>query len=222
VSPTWLSCYVDGCEQKLHADIPHGPWAFVYSLTPWTKRRFRGGETLLMREEILDYWAHAGERRGLEENGIFNAIEPRFGRLVVFDPRVPHGVRRVEGAKSVVEGRLVIHGWFVNPRPFVEGPLPTRELTSRIHDWTGLLDQVFTKIGGMDGVLSLRFQVKPSGEVSSIKVLTNSLKSVAHETQAPNLLRKFIVQEVAKTKFSRLGQVSQVTIPFLFSAGGQE
>jgi hypothetical protein len=104
----------------------------------------------------------------------------------------------------------------------VEGPLPTRELTSRIHDWTGLLDQVFTKIGGMDGVLSLRFQVKPSGEVSSIKVLTNSLKSVAHETQAPNLLRKFIVQEVAKTKFSRLGQVSQVTIPFLFSAGGQE
>src|SRR3989344_1140856 len=44
ITPSWLSCYVDGCEQRLHADLPHGPWAFVFSLTPWTSRKFAGGE----------------------------------------------------------------------------------------------------------------------------------------------------------------------------------
>src|SRR5206468_4646827 len=30
ISPPWLSYYVDGCRQDLHADVPHGPWAFVF------------------------------------------------------------------------------------------------------------------------------------------------------------------------------------------------
>ena len=46
----------------------------------------------------------------------------------VFDPRIPHGVRQVTGTHDPREGRLVIHGWFVQPRPFVRGPLPTRAL----------------------------------------------------------------------------------------------
>ena len=33
ISPPWLSLYIDGCRQELHGDLPHGPWAFVYSLT---------------------------------------------------------------------------------------------------------------------------------------------------------------------------------------------
>ena len=33
ISPPWLSLYVDGCRQELHGDLPHGPWAFVFSLT---------------------------------------------------------------------------------------------------------------------------------------------------------------------------------------------
>ena len=47
ISPPWLSLYVDGCRQELHGDLPHGPWAFVFSLTHWRGRVFRGGETLL-------------------------------------------------------------------------------------------------------------------------------------------------------------------------------
>jgi len=41
----------------------------------------------------------------------------------VFDPRIPHGVRTVTGTHDPREGRLVIHGWFVQPRPFIRGPL---------------------------------------------------------------------------------------------------
>ena len=45
VSEPWLSFYVDGCRQELHADVPQGPWAFVFSLTRWDERPFEGGET---------------------------------------------------------------------------------------------------------------------------------------------------------------------------------
>lgn len=44
LTPLWLSYYVDGCEQALHCDNPHGPWALVLSLTRWDQRRFEGGE----------------------------------------------------------------------------------------------------------------------------------------------------------------------------------
>src|SRR5262245_34836893 len=33
VSPPWLSLYLEGGFQNWHGDVPHGPWAFVYSLT---------------------------------------------------------------------------------------------------------------------------------------------------------------------------------------------
>ena len=33
ITPIWMSYYVDGCCQELHCDNPHGPFAFVLSLT---------------------------------------------------------------------------------------------------------------------------------------------------------------------------------------------
>ena len=54
ISPPWLSLYVDGCRQELHGDNPHGPFAFVYSLT--VGRGFRGGQTLMLRDDVLDHW----------------------------------------------------------------------------------------------------------------------------------------------------------------------
>jgi len=56
ISAPWLSYYVDGCKQELHSDVPHGPWAYVFSLTPWKNRTFSGGETLLLRPSVLNYW----------------------------------------------------------------------------------------------------------------------------------------------------------------------
>ena len=67
ISPPWLSLYVDGCRQELHGDLPHGPWAFVFSLTRWRGRVFRGGETLLVRDEVLDFWHDFRSVRGVEE-----------------------------------------------------------------------------------------------------------------------------------------------------------
>lgn len=34
ITPPWLALYTDGCSQNFHSDAPHGPFAFVLSLTP--------------------------------------------------------------------------------------------------------------------------------------------------------------------------------------------
>ena len=36
--------------------LPRGPWAFVLSLTRWEARKFTGGETFIVKPEVLDYW----------------------------------------------------------------------------------------------------------------------------------------------------------------------
>jgi len=158
ISPPWLSLYVDGCRQELHGDLPHGPWAFVLSLTRWRGRVFTGGETLMLRDDVLDFWAGFRSVRGVEEGELVRAIEPVFGRLTVFDPRVPHGVRCVRGTHDPRDGRLVIHGWFVQPRPFIQGALRASALSSRVDELTGHLGGW---LGGlpMAGLLSLAFTV---------------------------------------------------------------
>ena len=150
MTPLWLSCYVDGCEQRLHADVPHGPWAFVLSLTNWTTsdedpgstpdgsssqkstksksdapaaRAFTGGETILLRPETLEYWRGFDADATVERDDLVRLVEPEFNRLLAFDPRVPHGVQTVRGTRDPRLGRLVVHGWFNDPAPVIRGGL---------------------------------------------------------------------------------------------------
>ena len=55
MTPVWMSYYTHGNRQELHADVPHGPFAFVLSLTLDQCRQtcFRGGETILLRPHGL-------------------------------------------------------------------------------------------------------------------------------------------------------------------------
>jgi hypothetical protein len=47
---------------------------------------------------------------GLEHRDLMTLVPPLFGRLTVFDPRLPHGVRLVRGTQDPRKGRLVLHG----------------------------------------------------------------------------------------------------------------
>ena len=102
ITPPWMSYYVEGCRQELHADVPHGPWAFVFSLTPWRTRKFTGGETMLFRPSTLDYWRSFAEFRGVEREDLVETVPAEFNRLLVFDPRVPHGVSEVRGTHCLL------------------------------------------------------------------------------------------------------------------------
>ena len=218
VSPPWLSLYVEGCRQELHGDLPHGPWAFVFSPTPWRGRTFRGGETLLVRDEVLDFWHDFTSVRGVEEGELLRAIEPRFGRLTVFDPRIPHGVRTVTGTHDPREGRLVIHGWFVQPRPFVRGPLTVRALGQRIEDLTGALG---AWIGALPiaGLLSLAFDVDRRGAVRDARILSDTTRVPRADEAARRRVVRKIRGAIASWRFGAQRGPSRVTLPLVFERG---
>lgn len=215
ISPPWLSCYVDGCRQELHGDLPHGPWAFVYSLTPWKTRTFRGGETLLLRDEVLDFWQDFRSVRAVEEHELLRAVEPRFDRLVVFDPRIPHGVRTVTGTRDPREGRLVIHGWFVQPRPFVEGPLRVKALSQKIADLGGALGNWLGELP-IAGTLSIAFRVDARGRVTNARLLSDTTRVPLADERARRALIRRIQGFVATWTFGKQRGASQVTLPLVF------
>ncbi len=216
ISPPWLSTYVEGCRQELHGDLPHGPWAFVYSLTP-SKPVFRGGQTLLLREEVLDYWRDFQSERGVEEAQLVEEIEPRFSRLVVFDPRRPHGVRRVEGTHDPRQGRLVIHGWFVQPRPFVEGALPAEAAELAIEAATEAVGR-FVEAGlPVSGMLSLRLDVAPSGAVTKTTLLSDTTRVPGEWERERRSLVREVVKKLDQLRLARAKRPSTITLPLVFA-----
>lgn len=216
VSPPWLSVYVDGCEQLFHGDLPHGPWAFVFSLTNWKTRRFTGGETLLFREEVLDFWRGFESTTSVEEGQLLQEVPPLFNRLTVFDPRIPHGVRRVEGVRDPRQGRVVIHGWFVQPRPFVEGPLRAAALQKRIEDVTGAIAPLLEAGLPVAGMLSLGFTVGEDGTTSGLKILCDTTRVPAEHEPDRRALLTAIRGAVRRMRFGRQRAPSRVTLPLVF------
>lgn len=71
--------------QELHADSPHGPWAFVLSLTDWEHRGFTGGETVIFKPHMLDFWSSFEPARGFEfkdmVRNLLKALSVLFWRL---------------------------------------------------------------------------------------------------------------------------------------------
>jgi hypothetical protein len=218
VSPPWLSLYVEGCRQELHGDLPHGPWAFVFSLTRWRERVFKGGETLLVRDEVLDFWHDFASVRGVEERQLIRTVEPKFDRLTVFDPRIPHGVREVTGTHDPREGRLVIHGWFVQPRPFVRGPLPARVLAERISDLTNRLGSWLGALP-IAGLYSVAFDVDRRGGVTRARALSDTTRVPRADERARKALVRKIREDIAGWRFGPQRGASSVTLPLVFERG---
>ena len=218
VSPPWLSLYVEGCRQELHGDLPHGPWAFVFSLTHWRDRTFRGGETLLVRDEVLDFWHDFTSVRGVEERELIRTVEPKFNRLTVFDPRIPHGVRQVTGTHDPREGRLVVHGWFVQPRPFLRGPLKPTALADRIEELTGHLGPWIGSLP-ISGLYSLAFDVDRRGVTRNVVSLSDTTRVPrADDAQRRKLIRQ-IRDHVATWRFGAQRLPTRVTLPLVFERG---
>lgn len=216
VSPPWLSCYVNGCEQRVHGDLPHGPVAWVFSLTRWDQRTFRGGETLIAKDEVLDFWRRFVSTRAVEEPEVFEEVPAKFNRLVTFDPRLPHAVRRVDGSLDPTEGRLVIHGWFVQPRPFIEGPLPEQALEAAIGEVTRAIGPALEAGLPLAGLLSLGFSVTAGGEVQGLRVLADTARTLPeYEGQKRGVLRA-LRKVLGSFRFPKRAKASQVTLPLVF------
>jgi len=213
ITPPWLSYYVEGCEQKLHSDVPHGPWAFVFSLSP-PRPKFKGGETLLLKPSVLSYWSGFTEARDRELGSFVERIAPRFNRLVVFDPRIPHGVTRVAGTMDPREARLVMHGWFTEPKPCLEGPLSARQVAP-------ILDAAVSQIqealeGSWHGVLSLRLSVAAGGNILAVKLLADTLMPVQADPRSAPAFRRVLLSTLKGLRFPKAKGGTRITLPLLF------
>lgn len=217
ISPPWLSYYVDGCFQNPHADVPHGPWAFVYSLSP-ERPKYRGGETLLFNDRLLDYWSAGNLDQGHEWANWVEKIPAKFNRLTVFDPRIPHGVTKVENVDDPREARLVIHGWFVNPRPYVTGALKTSEVDSQLGDLVQGISSELSQISAFHGVISFRIPVSPAGRPGRVQWLTDTLRALDVKGLPPNAVRRIVETKVAGLRFRARAGRSQITVPLLFKS----
>lgn len=213
ISPPWLSCYIDGCHQELHSDVPHGPWAFVYSISP-KKPQFRGGETLILKEQVLSYWSNYASSDDRELRSLVDLVEPDFNRLVVFDPRLPHGVRRVENVQDPKDGRLVIHGWFSQPKTYIEGTLPAARSEKILNEAFDYVLEALPQDTPLWGTLSLKLQVTPSGKVSKVSFGSMTVKD--HLGQIPVDFLKQILMIYKSIQFPKTKGSSLAVVPLIF------
>jgi len=206
--PPYLSMYIDGCRQGQHNDSGNGRFAYVYSLTK-NERKTIGGQTLVWREE--NYFAakftspHAG-------NGFYEAIEPRFNRLAVFDDRMPHAVERVEGPMDPLEGRFVLHGHISEEGPIVDGPLLYDAVTCVLTNSPPLTAEVYS----YHGPLVLRLQVNSDGRVTEASELVNRLKPLSSSAPPVGEEVNRIIARARQLRFTSSSAASIVTIPLSF------
>lgn len=216
ISPPWLSYYVNGCEQKWHSDVPHGPWAFVYSLSP-DRLEFQGGETEILRPQVLQYWKNFDQQQDRELSSFVDRISPKFNRLVVFDPRLPHGVTPVTGVQDPRQARLVLHGWFTQPKPYFEGPLSAREVEKQINPALDQLVDEMNEAGTWNGFLSIRIDVAASGQVRRVQVLANTLWLQGDAPMFGKVVENRAARLFRGLQFPKKKDSSTVTIPLQFS-----
>ena len=212
---TWpyLSLYVNGCQQGLHNDSANGRFAFVYSLTKM-ERRTTGGQTLIFREG--DLFRHNLRSPGAGTS-FYEAIEPRFNRLVAFDDRLIHGVERVAGSLDPAEARCVMHGHLEESGPIASGHLPIEALREGI---LTSMDQFVAKwsaaINIYHGPLVLRFAIDPSGMVTKSDTLLDRVVCERDGDTDWDALKAELVATLREAKFPKAKGESRITLPITF------
>jgi len=178
ITPPWLSYYVEGCVQELHADVPHGPWAYVFSLTRWQGRGFSGGETEMLSPETLEFWRHFSPDEGLEARHLVEQVPAAFNQLTVFDARIPHAVRAIHGTHDPLDSRVVMHGWFEYPKLTTSDDIGGQQALVSLKLATS---QLARRLEGdsVTGLVTVRLEFGGNGQVREARVLSDTLVSTA-------------------------------------------
>jgi hypothetical protein len=178
ITPPWLSYYVEGCVQELHADVPHGPWAYVFSLTRWQGRGFSGGETEILSPQTLEFWRHFSPDEGLEARHLVEQVPAAFNQLTIFDARIPHAVRAIHGTHDPLDSRVVMHGWFEYPKLTTSDDIGGQKALVSLKLATAQLER---RLEGdsVTGLVTVRLEFEGDGQVREARVLSDTLVSTA-------------------------------------------
>jgi hypothetical protein len=212
ISHPWLSAYVNDCYQEIHSDVPHGPWSFVYSLTPWKNRKFTGGETFVTKPKLLNYFQTLDSSRSDETSQLIQKIPAQENRLVVFDPRYPHGVTRVNGVEDLLDARLVIHGWFTEPRPMIEGALTARKAIPGMDQIAQHLMDAFSA-SDLSGIFCAKFEISSDGMITHTQTLTAHLIHPQSGQIVPTAWLKKVLDVCSEIRFPKSSGKTTITLP---------
>jgi hypothetical protein len=213
ISWPYLSLYISGCRQGLHNDVKNGRFGFVYSLTR-DERRSTGGETLIMRRG--DHFLR-NLRKASAGSALYELVEPRFNRLVVFDDRMVHGVQLVEGAMDPADGRLVLHGHVEESGPMVTGALPSEEVLQGLRCALEPFDREHAGLATRyDGPLVLRFAISPEGRVRGLRVVLDRVFSELDGDSGWSAISGRLLELLAAMVFPGCPGETRVTLPLRF------
>ena len=220
---TWpyLSLYVPGCRQGLHNDTINGRFGFVYSLT-LDERKTSGGETIILHEGDPFRSKLTTPAAG---RGLYDAVAPRFNRLIVFDDRLPHAVERIEGVMDPREGRFVLHGHLGESGWIVAGPLPPQTLlavvTAALETGTASLREQDGAAGAAPlaahhGPFTLRIQIAPEGHVAFSQLVMDRVVSPLGDESRWLTAREEIMAAIAGCVFPAAPAPTIAIMPMLF------
>jgi hypothetical protein len=149
--------------------------------------------------------------RSHEERDLLTLIPPVEQQLSVFDPRFPHGVRSVQGVDSILDARLVIHGWFTEPRPMLEGALNARKVSPVMDRIAiGLLEGI-PKLGSHSGLLTLRLNIEADGSIMKAEVLASHLLDRSGAVISKGALASLL--PLAEFRFPKSRGKTRLTLP---------
>jgi hypothetical protein len=173
----------------------------VFSLTNWEQRAFAGGETLLLSPSTLDFWRGYDASRPAELMSFVQLVDPRFNRLTVFDPRIPHGVRQVEGTREPLDSRIAVHGWFQEPALVVSDAVEETQQRPFFEAMLEILLHSLRDVAGVDGLVTARVDLSPDGTVTNTAVVSSSVVSTNHDDDAADRVERTIEDFLGGTRF---------------------
>ncbi len=204
------SMYVNGCGQELHNDSKNGSVGFVFSLTKWNERNFDGGETLIVQDQLGDYWR--GRHRESGARLYIDKIPPIFSRFLLFDDRAIHGVRTVQGTMNPQDARLVIHGHLLAESAHTSG-INARQAKRVVDQASNSVLEILQNVGSLDGLISLRMNVSTGENQAAVEILFDSLHFQDPKTNRATV-HELLVQKLSNLRLPKQGEPYTITIPF--------
>jgi hypothetical protein len=166
-----------------------------------------------MRDGVPSYKKHQ-----VHGDALYELIPAHFNQLLVFDDRIVHGTPVIEGSMDPLEGRIALVGHLRATSPRVTGYLdPTDARAVLMEALASLRDQI-RSYKDVQGTVTCRLEIAPSGAVVSTAILTDNLVTPAtgYELSDGVLAVKALIQKtLTKLRFSAAAGKSSITLAVL-------
>lgn len=216
VSHPCLSLYVNGCRQEPHNDSSNGRLAYVFSLTEWSNRRFVGGETQLFRD--TPYWGSSQIVTAAAGTAFYELVPAIFNQLLVFDNRLVHAVRPIQGNMDPRDGRLVLHGHISEAGITADGALDQEQAENAI---ASIAPEILSDLRNLDdyhGFLTVRLDVEKTGKIEALRVLCNRILPISPSAPDPATMVSDILRRLANLRFPDSSGTTCVILPIILAS----